>query len=84
MLALGAEQESVEPAVLAHGSKPRAATREHLMDVALMADVEEDPVRRRVEDTVKGDRQFDDTEVGTEMAPRLGEGADEFFADLLG
>ncbi len=53
VLALGAQHEAVEAAGLADGAKAVAAAGEDLVDVGLVADVEEDFVFRRVEDGVQ-------------------------------
>ena len=84
MLALGAEEEAVEAAVLADAVDLPAAPGEHFVHVALMADVEEDFVRRRIEGAVQGDGQFDHAEVGAAVSARLGHGMDEFLADFPG
>ena len=56
---------------------------EHLVDVALMADIEDELVLRRVEDPVQRDGQFDDAEIRPEMAAGLREDADQFVAHFL-
>ena len=48
-----------------------------------MTCVPEDHIARRVENTVKGERQLDDTEVGAEMTPGRGHGVDDEGPDLL-
>ena len=82
VLALGAQQEPVESAMLAHRRKTFTATRQDLVDVALVADIEEDPVRGGLEDAVQGYGEFDHPEIGTEMSACLGKRGDEFLADL--
>ena len=82
VLALAAQKEAVEPAVLAHGGEAVAATRQDLVNVSLMTDVEEDLVRGGVEDSVKGDGELDDAEVRTKVTARLGKRADQLLADL--
>ena len=47
------------------------------MDVGLVAGVEDDPVRRRVEDPVDRQGQLDDAEVRAEVATGLGDLGDE-------
>ena len=68
VLALGAQQEAVEPLILAHGVEAVAAAGEELVDVALVADIEDEFVLRRLEDAVQGDGQFDDAEIRPEVA----------------
>ena len=84
MLALGAQHEAVEAAGLADGVEVLAAAGEDLVDVGLVADVEEDLVLGRVENGVKGESELDDAEVGAEVAAGFGESLDEEFADLFG
>ena len=84
VFALGAEEEAVESAVLTDGVEAFAPAGEHFLDVALVADVEEEFVLGGMEGAVEGDGQFDHAEVGSEMAAGFGDGADEFIADFLG
>ncbi len=56
---------------------------EDLVDVGLMAYVEEDLVFRCGEDGVQSKRELDDAEVGTEMAAGFGECLDEEAADFV-
>ena len=84
VLALGAEHEAVEAAGLADGLKTVAAAGEDLVDVGLVADVEEDLVLGRVEDRMQGQSELDHAEIGAEMAAGFGESLDEEVADLLG
>ena len=56
--------------------------REQLVDVGLMADVEEEVVLRRSEDVVHGDGQFHHAEVRPQVTTGLGEHGDQFFTDL--
>ena len=84
VLAFGAEHEAVEAAGLADGVEAVAASGEQLVDVGLVADVEDEVVGRRVEDGVERDGQLDHAEVRPEMAARLGQHGDEFLADFLG
>ena len=60
VLALGAQHEAVEAARLANGLHAVQAAGEHLVDVGLMADVEEQLVFGGVEDGVKGQGKLDD------------------------
>ena len=68
VLALAAEQETIQALVLADGGKSVETAGEELVDIALVADIEEKLIARRVEHTVQGDREFHDTEVRAEMA----------------
>ena len=75
VLALGAEEEAVQALVLPHGVDAIEPAGEHLVDVALVADVEDELVLRRVEDAMERDGQLDDAEVRPEMAAGLREDA---------
>jgi hypothetical protein len=48
-----------------------------------MADVPNELVRRRRENVVKGESEFDDAEIRTEMAAMLGELGDQFLAEFF-
>ena len=89
VLALRAEQEAVQSAVLAHGVESLPPSGEKLVDVTLMADVEDEFVLGGVENPVQRDGQFDYAQIRAEMPADgvgivLGEDADEFLADFLG
>ena len=60
------------------------ASGEDLVDVGLVAGVEEDGVRRGVEDAVQRDGQLDHAEVGAQVAARLRHVLDEEGPDFLG
>src|SRR5439155_26360620 len=55
-----------------------------LVDVRLVAGVEQDPVLGRVEDAVQGEGQLDDAQVGAEVAAGAGDLPDQEVADLRG
>ena len=84
MLGLGLAGVAGQPALLTQGREVGGAPGQDLVDVGLVAGVEDDPVRRRVEDAVDGEGQLDDAEVGSEVAAGLGHLGDEEGADLLG
>ena len=63
VLAFGAQHEAVQAAGLADGLEAVAASGKQLVDIGLMADVEDEAVGRRVEDVVHGEGQFDDAEI---------------------
>ena len=67
------------------GAQPREvpATGEDLVDVGLVARVEDDGVLRGVENPVDRDGEFDDAEVRSEVTTRTGNRVDEESADLL-
>ena len=83
VLAFGAQHEAVESAGLADGREAIEAAGKNLVDVGLVADVEEDAVSRRIEDSVEGERQLDNAEIGPKMAAGFGKGLDEECANLL-
>ncbi|MEZ0003412.1 hypothetical protein ABIA18_005209 [Sinorhizobium fredii] len=68
VFAFGAPGEAGQAAFLAQRADAIAPPGQDLVWIALVADVEDQPVMRRVEDLVDGDRQFDDAEAGAEMA----------------
>ena len=62
--------------VLAEGRKAVAASGQDLVGVALMSDVENEPVPRRVIDPVNRQRQLDRAEIGGKMAAGSGDAID--------
>ena len=68
MFALAAEQEAVQSLVLADRGKAIESAGEELVDIALVADIEEELVARRVEDSVQSEGELHDAEVRAEMA----------------
>jgi hypothetical protein len=54
-----------------------AAAGQHLVRIALVADVPDQAVFRRVEDGVQGDGQFDGAEVGRQVAAGLRDRVDQ-------
>ena len=84
VLALGAEHEAVEAVGLADGVETVAAAGEQLVDVGLVADVEDEAVGRRVENGMERDGQFHHAEVRPEMAAGLGQHGNQLLANLLG
>ena len=84
VLALGAEQEPVQPLVLADRRKPFVTAGQQLVDIALVAHIENQLVLRRLEHPVESDRQLDHSEVRPEVAAGRREDADQLPADLRG
>ena len=84
VLGFGAQQEAVEALEGADGVDLVGTAGEHLVDVSLMGDVEDELVLRGGEDAVQGDGQFDDAEIGAEVAAGLGKRGDERMADFRG
>jgi hypothetical protein len=84
VLALAAEQETIQALVLADGGKAVESAGEELVDIALVADIEEEFIARCIEDAVKGDREFHDAEVRAQVATGFREDLDEFATNLTG
>ena len=84
VLAFRAQHEAVETARLANGIEAIFAAGEEFVDIALVRYVENKAVAGSVKDVVHGERELDDTEVGTDMATGLGNATDEPLADLFG
>ena len=57
-------------------------TGEQLVDVGLVTGIEDDGVSWRAEGPVQGDRQLDDAEVGSQVAPGASDRGDEIAPDL--
>ena len=68
VFALGAAGEAGKAVFLAQRADAVAAAGQDLVRITLVADVEDQPVVRRVEDLVDGDGQFDDAEAGAQMS----------------
>ena len=84
VLAFGAEHEAVEALGLADGVEAVFASGEQLVDVALVADVEDEAVAGSIEDVVHGDGQLDHAQVRPDVTAGLGDAGDEAVADLFG
>ncbi|MCY1233626.1 hypothetical protein D9M72_461760 [compost metagenome] len=84
VLALGTAGEAGKAAFLAQRPDAVATAGQDLVRIALVADVEDQPVIRRVEDLVDGNRQFDNAEAGAEMAAGARHRVDHFRSDLTG
>jgi hypothetical protein len=89
VLALRAKEEAIQPFVLPHRVEALPPTGEKLVHVALVRNVENEFVLRRVEDPVQGDRQLYHAEIRPEMAADrlwvfLREHPDEFIPNFFG
>ena len=62
--------EARDAAMRAQAGHTFAASGKNLVGVGLMADVPDQPVMRRIEDVMQGNRQFDRAEVGGQMPAR--------------
>ena len=74
----------MRPPGLADGVEAVAAAGEQLVDVGLVADVEDEAVGRRIENGMQRDGQLHHAEIRPEMAAGLGQDGDQFLADFLG
>src|SRR5580765_8734480 len=76
VFAFRAQKKSVEALELPHRMKTIEPAGKNLMDVALMTDVHDKAVSRRIEDTMQSDGQFGHAEVRSEMPAGLVEDLD--------
>src|ERR1041385_5687547 len=83
VLALGAEEETVQPFILSHGVNAIEPASEHLMHVALMTDIEDELVVRGGEAAVQRNGQLDHAEIRAEMAASLRKHLDQLVAHFL-
>jgi len=84
VLTLCAQHEPVEAAGSANGIELLLPSGEELVNVGLMADVEEKAVARGIEDVVQGERQFHHAEIRSQVPAIVGEHGDHPFPDLTG
>jgi len=82
--ALAAQHEAIESARSADGVELLAASGEELVDVRLVADVEDEMIRRRIENVVHGQREFDHAQVRTEVSAGFREDGNQLLANLFG
>ena len=73
MLGLGAEEETIQAFVSPDRVNVGSTAGQHLVNVALVGDIEYEVVLRRREHPVHGDAQLDNTEVRAEVAAGAGE-----------
>src|SRR6478736_116975 len=83
VLALGALGEAGQAVAHPERADAVAASGQDLVRVGLMADVPDDPVCRRLEDVVQGDRELDHAEARAEMAAGDRDRVDGFRAQLV-
>jgi hypothetical protein len=84
VLALRSPGEAADAVDLTERSEAVEPAGQQLVGVGLVAGVPDDPVARRVEDPVQGDRQLDDAERLAEVAAGLRDGRDDGLPDLGG
>src|SRR3546814_7341597 len=84
VLALAALGETRQPAAGPERADTVAAPGDDLVRIALVADVPDDLVARRVEHIVERGRQFDDTESRSQMAARRPHRRNHFGVQFFG
>ena len=82
VLALGTTREAGQAAALANGANAVAPAGEDLVRIGLMADIPDQPVARRVEHRMEGNRQLDHAERGAEVAAGDGNRIDRLGAQF--
>ena len=82
ILALRAFGEAGYTASLTQCLHPLVAPRQHLVDVALVSDIENEVVARAVEHPVHRHGQLHHAEIGGEVPPGSGNGTQQFAADF--
>ena len=82
--ALAAQHEAIQSSRSADGVELFAASGEELVDVRLVADVEDETIRRRIENVVHGEREFDHAQVRTEVSAGFREDGNQLLANLFG
>ena len=83
VLALGARRKWRQAPRLLDGMQAVAPPREYLVRVGLMAHIPDQPVVRRVEHKMEGDRQLHRPQARGEMAATGADGMDQELAQLL-
>ncbi len=83
VFAFGTARKPGNAAGLAQPGHRRATAGEDLVHVALMADIPDDAIRRRVEHIVQGQGQFHRAQIRGEMAAGLRDRADQEVAQFL-
>ena len=84
VLGLGLARVARQAALLPQADEAARSTGDDLVDVRLVAGVPEDPVPRRVEHPVRGERELDRAEVRAEVATGPRHRAHQEVADLGG
>ena len=76
--------EPVQPTLLAQRANAVAAPGQYLVGIGLVPDVPDQPILRRVENMVQGDRQFDHAQTGPQVPAGDGDGAHRLGAEFIG
>ncbi len=79
-----AAREAADAVDLAERAEPVKAAGQELVRVRLVAGVPDDPVARRLEESMEDDRELDHAERAAEVAAGVGDGLDDRLADLAG
>jgi hypothetical protein len=79
-----AARESADGAISIWVEECACTASQYLVGVTLVGNIENDAVFRRAKDVVQGDRQFDGTEIRTEMAAVCGAEPYDRLSDFLG
>ncbi len=83
VLAFGAQSEAIQAVRRADGVKAIFASGEQFVDVNLMADIPDEFVLRRAENTMQRKGQLDHAEVRPKMAAVLRQHRDQLVADFF-
>ena len=84
VVALGTAGEARQAAALAQRAHAIAPPGQDLVGIGLVADIPDQPVFRRLEHGVDGDRQLDHAKRGAEMAAGHGNRVDGLGAQFVG
>ena len=84
VLALFAFRERRETAFFFDRMQQIAPAGQHFVRVGLVTDIPDQPVVRRVEYVVQGDRQFDRAQARRKMPPHRADGIDQVGAQFVG
>src|ERR1700693_589032 len=77
-------RKAADPLILPERVKPGVSASQNLMGISLMSHVPDNSVFRGIEEVMKGDRQFNRAETGTQVASRSGNDVDNSFPDFSG
>jgi hypothetical protein len=75
--------KSTEPPQLPEGRKFFSPSGQYLVGIALVAHIPNQSVPGGVKDTVEGNSEFNDSQIGCQMTATFGDHTDDFIADLL-
>src|SRR6266511_1516493 len=84
MFTLRSPQKTRQATLLAQRVEPVVSAGQNLPRIALMADVPDDLVARRVEGRAERNRQLDHAEPRADVATRLGDDIDEALGHFIG